>query len=198
MENQKTQNQNKGWVYYMRKYGNYITLCSVTFIVILAIVISVIAGNGVQETEPVSNSTVITFQSPVANGQIAMGYNATELQYNKALNIWQIHKGVDYVAEIGTDVLCAYDGTVANISTDILNGTVIEVDHGNGLKTTYGSLDSKTSVKVGDAVQKGDLLGKASNSATAETAEQGEVHFEVWKDGNLVDPANYLDLTGGK
>lgn len=196
MENENQQKQGVG--YYMRRYGNYLILSSIVFVLLVAIVVTALVSASNTPAEPVNSPTVITFQSPVMNGQIATGYSATELQYNKALNVWQVHKGIDYVAEIGTNVLCAYDGKVTSISTDILKGTVVEIDHGNGLKTTYGSLDANVLVKVGDTVQKGDVLGKASNTATAETTDAGEVHFEVWKDGNLVDPANYLDLSNGK
>ena len=80
----------------------------------------------------------------------------------------------------------------------MLTGTVVEIDHGNGLKTTYGSLDSNVTVKLGQSVARGDIIGKASNTATAETSTEGEVHFEVWKDGNLVDPASYLDMSTEK
>ena len=197
MDNENQQ-KNEGLGYYMRRYGNYLILSSVVFVLLLAIVVTAFVSVSSDNVEPVNSPTVITFQSPIMNGQIATGYSATELQYNKALNVWQIHKGVDYVAEIGTNVLCAYDGQVTSVSTDILRGTVVEIDHGDGLKTTYGSLESNVLVKVGDKVQKGDIIGKASNTATAETTESGEVHFEVWKDGNLVDPANYLDLSNGK
>ena len=53
-------------------------------------------------------------------------------------------------------------------------------------------------VKLGDNVKKGDVIGKASNTATSEVSETGEVHFEVWKDGTLVDPASYLDISTNK
>ena len=197
MEKEKNNKNEQGIGYYMRRYGNYLILSSVVFVLLVAIVITSFVS-AKSEVEPVNSPAVITFQSPVLNGQIATGYSDTELQYNKALNVWKVHKGIDYVAEIGTNVFCAYDGIVSGVSTDILNGTVVEIDHGEGLKTRYASLDSNTLVKVGDVVQKGDIIGKASNTATAETTDSGEVHFEVWKDGNLVDPANYLDLSSGK
>ena len=197
MENEKEQ-RNEGVKFYMRRYGNYLILSSIVFVLLLAIVITSFVSIASEDVEPVNSPTVITFQSPVMNGQIAMGYSATELQYNKALNVWQVHKGIDYETEIGTNVLCAYDGNVSSITTDILHGTVVEIDHGDGLKTTYGSLDSNVFVKVGDVVKTGDIIGKASNTATAETTDSGEVHFEVWKDGSLIDPANYLDLSSGK
>ena len=198
MGKKESQQENKNFGYYMARYGNYLILASIVFVLVFAIVVIAVMSGKVENVEPVDSPAVITFQSPVMNGQISVGYSDTELQYNSALNIWQVHKGVDYVAEIGTNVLAAYDGTVTSVTTDILRGTVVEIDHGNNLKTTYGSLDSKTAVKVGDKVLKGDIIGKASNSATGETINDGEVHFEVWKDGNLVDPANYLDVSNGK
>ena len=178
----------------LRKYSYYIALAVLVLILAIAIVITSALSNEKEKTTPTSADS-ITFSSPVLNGTVLKGYSDTELQYNKTLKLWEVHKAVDFAADIGTDVLAAYDGTVTNVSTDLLNGTVVEIDHGDGLKTTYGSLDSNVSVKVGDTVAKGDIIGKASNTATAETETEGEVHFEVWKDGSLVDPANYLDIS---
>lgn len=183
---------------YLKKYGYYIALALlVVFLAVAIIVTSTLAENPQENTVP-TNAEVITFTSPVMNGTVLKGYSDTELQYNKTLNVWEVHKAVDFAAEIGTDVLAAYDGKVTNISTNLLSGTVVEIDHGNGLKTTYGSLDSNVAVKLGQSIAKGDIIGKASNTATAETSTEGEVHFEVWKDGNLVDPASYLDISTTK
>jgi murein DD-endopeptidase MepM/ murein hydrolase activator NlpD len=182
----------------LSKYGYYIALAILILMLALAIVLtSISATNEVEETQP-TNADVITFTSPVLNPTVLKGYSDTELQYNKTLNVWEVHKAVDFAANVGEDVLAVYDGTVTKLTTNLLEGTVIEIDHGNGLKTTYGSLDSNTQVKVGDTVKQGDVIGKASNTATSEVSESGEVHFEVWKDGNLVDPASYLDISTTK
>ena len=197
MENQKTETKKTKVWKFVKNNVYYIALA--VLVVMLAVAI-VVTSNLASKQEPVApaNANTVSFISPVLNGKITKGYSATELQYNKALNVWEIHKGIDFEAEIGTDVLAVFDGKVTKISTNLLDGTVIEIEHSDGLKTVYASLDSNTLVNVGDNVKKGDVIGKASNTATSETDQNGEVHFEVWKDGNKIDPANYLDLSTNK
>ena len=199
MENETTQPKRKNNMKsILSKYGYYIALAVLILLLAIAIVLTSIgASNEVDKTVP-TNTDVISFSSPVLNGTVLKGYSDTELQYNKNLNVWEVHKAVDFAADIGTDVYSAYDGVVTKISTNLLQGTSVEIDHGNGLKTTYASLDSNVAVKLGDNVKKGDVIGKASNTATSEVSDTGEVHFEVWKDGNLVDPASYLDISTNK
>ena len=199
MENENIKvSKKKNMKNYLKKYGYYIALALLVVFLAVAIIVTSTLAESPQENTVPTNAGVITFTSPVMNGTVLKGYSDTELQYNKTLNVWEVHKAVDFAADIGTDVLAAYDGKVTNISTNLLTGTVVEIDHGNGLKTTYGSLDSNVTVKLGQSVARGDIIGKASNTATAETSTEGEVHFEVWKDGNLVDPASYLDMSTEK
>lgn len=198
MENNETkQSPSKNVLSYLKKYSYYFALAGLVLILSIAIVVTSAFASDEPETEQ-TNAPVLTFDLPVLNATAIKGFSATELQYNATLNVWETHKGVDFYAEVGTNVLASADGKVTSISTNILDGTVIEIDHGNGIKTTYGSLDSEVSVKVGDVVSQGDIIGKASNTATSETLDEGQVHFEVWKDGNLVDPANYMDISYGK
>ena len=196
MENEKIETSKKSNVWeFIKRNAYYIALALLILLLAVAIVVTSNLSQEEEQATPTSVET-ISFSSPVLNGTILKGYSDTELQFNKALGLWEIHKGVDFAAEVGTDVLAVYDGTVASVSTNLLDGTVIEIDHGDGLKTVYASLDSKVSVAVGDVVKKGDAIAKASNTATGETAGESEVHFEVWKDGNIVDPASYLDIAG--
>lgn len=142
---------------------------------------------------PINVSTKpIEFSSPVANGSVYKDYSATELQYNEALKQWEIHKAIDYVGESSTQVLSAYEGTVKNIYTDYLNGTVIEIEHNDGLKTIYKSLGDEVRVAIGDSVQKGTVLGTMSTSMTKESTGTPLLHFEVQLNGLLVDPNTYL------
>ena len=197
MENTNQVTKKKGGLKsFISKYGYYVALALLVLMLAIAIVLTSVGASRENEQSAPTSVDVISFSSPVLNGTVTKGYSDSELQYNKALNVWELHKGVDFSADIGTDVLAVYDGTVTKITTNLLQGTVIEIDHGNNLKTTYGSLASNTNVKVGDVVKKGDVIGKASNTATEEVTEGGEVHFEVWKDGNVVDPASYLDISG--
>jgi len=176
---------------FFKRYGYYAVLGLTLTILALIVVLAVPIGG---DSLDVGGNTVV-FLEPVANTTILKNYSASELQFNATLNQWEAHKAVDFVAESGTNVLAAYDGTVQSIYTNYLEGTVIVIDHGSGLKTFYKSLDSNTLVEEGATVEKGDVLGTSSNSAMNETEDGSHVHFEVWKDNQKVDPSAYLTNT---
>ena len=196
MENEVRNEKTKGLIYYLKKYSYYIALVCLILFLSIAIILTASLSNN-DETTP-TGSTVVSFDLPVMNATVLKGYSDTELQYNSVMNVWETHKGIDFYAEVGAEVLAVYAGTVTDISTNLLDGTVITIDHGDGLVTTYGSLAKEVKVQVGDNVAQGDVIGNASNTATSETSADGQVHFEVWKDGNLVDPSNYMDISTGK
>ena len=182
---------------FFKRNAYFIALGGMVAVLALTIGLSTISTTTkteVNEELPV-NSTVIEFVSPIANASILKGYSATELQYNSALNEWSIHKALDFSATSGENVRACYAGTVESINSNILDGTVITINHGNNLKTVYKSLDDNVSVSVGDRVETGTIIAKAA-SASGETMEGSQVHFEVWKDDKLVDPAGYLNIKG--
>lgn len=141
---------------------------------------------------PDPEDTAIIFDAPVRVGEIGMDYSATEFVFSSTLNQFRVHKGIDFIAEAGTDVYAAYEGTVESVSTDVINGTMIVIKHNDELKTVYKSLDREPLVAVGDRVRKGDVIGKVSDSACFEVAEGAHLHFEVLKNGELTDPYVYL------
>ena len=194
MEKENKHEQSKGLKYFLKKYSYYFALIGLIVLLSVAIIVTSAVTSKEENSTP-TGSTVISFDLPVMNATILKGYSDSELQYNKVLNVWETHKAIDFYAEVGTNVMAVYDGTVTDIKTNLLDGTVISIDHGDGLITTYGSLSSDVNVQIGDTVAKGDIIGVASNTATGETINDGQVHFEVWKDGNLVNPASYMDVT---
>ena len=62
------------------------------------------------------------------------------------------------------------------------------IDHGNDLQTKYSGLGTKEMVKVGLNVKKGDHISKVGNTAKIEMLMKPHLHFEVIKNGKLVDP----------
>lgn len=191
---EENKSKTKGVKAFFKRNAYYLALGGM--ITALALVVGLSATANVDNSskdQPV-NTTAIEFVSPVANATVLKGYSATELQYDAMLNEWSIHKAVDFSADVSANVYACYDGTVENVSTNVIDGTVVTINHGNNLKTVYKSLDENVNVAVGDKVRAGDIIAKASASTNGETAETSQVHFEVWKDDNLVDPAGYLDL----
>ncbi|MBR1845488.1 MAG: M23 family metallopeptidase, partial [Oscillospiraceae bacterium] len=64
--------------------------------------------------------------------------------------------------------------------------------HGDGIMTVYGNLDPEVSVQQGDRVSAGQVIGTVGESANGESHEGAWLHFAVRKDGELVDPMEYL------
>lgn len=160
----------------------------------------IVDGGGDAEepgTNPDPTPVQIIFDAPVRTGEIGMDYSETDLVFHLTLGDSRTHRGIDFMAEAGTEVYAAYEGTVESISAGVLYGTVITIDHGDGLKTVYKSLGSETKVEVGDRVRKGDIIGTVSDTMGIEHAEGAHLHFEVTKAGLLVDPYTYL-LSSGK
>ena len=141
---------------------------------------------------PTAAETVVEFAMPVEGATEGLPYAVDRLVNYKTLGKWQTHAAIDLVALAGTPVVCAFDGTVESVETTSLWGTVIVVDHGDGLKTAYKSLSSEIAAKKGDKVKKGEKIGTVSSSAKAELDQGAHLHFEVMLNGEYQDPYNYL------
>lgn len=138
--------------------------------------------------------------NPVTETTITMDYSFQAAPvFSSTLNEFRSdHTGVDITATKGTEVKAAMNGKVVSIEKDAKLGTLITIDHGNGAQTKYGNLDSNVSVTKNDQVKKGQVIGKAGNSAMFEIDDDPHVHFEVWNGEASVDPKEYIDLKSGE
>ncbi|MFM1653517.1 LysM peptidoglycan-binding domain-containing M23 family metallopeptidase [Brevibacillus sp. B_LB10_24] len=98
----------------------------------------------------------------------------------------RMHKGID-IAGSGS-VLAADNGRVTLAGWDGDYGNSVVIDHGNGMTTRYGHMKS-ISVKVGDVVSKGKKIGVMGSTGDSTGVH---LHFEVHKDGKLMNPLSYL------
>ena len=99
-----------------------------------------------------------------------------------------MHKGIDFAGKVGSEVIATGAGVVTWASERYGYGHLIEIDHGNGLKTRYGHNHTLT-VEVGDVVTKGQAVALMGNSGRSTGPH---VHYEVLKDGRQVDPLPYI------
>ncbi|MBE5746089.1 MAG: M23 family metallopeptidase [Clostridiales bacterium] len=180
----------------IKKYKNYI-LMTLTAVIVLAVILALALSSSSSVSEPSENvnTTPVNFVLPISNCVITKGYNAEELQYNSTLNCWEIHKGLDLLATVGDEVLACFNGKVTNIYTNYLEGTTIEITHEDGLVSRYQGLNSNTLVNVNDEVNVGQSIGTVANVLEAEGEEESHVHFELIKNGEKVDPANYIQIS---
>lgn len=106
-------------------------------------------------------------------------------------NTYIQNSGIDYVKGESFDVISILDGTVISVNNNELLGNVVEIKHDNNLISVYQSL-SEVTVKEGDSVVQGQLLGKSGISKI--NAELGNhLHFELFKEGQVVNPEEYYN-----
>ncbi|TPE53901.1 M23 family metallopeptidase [Amaricoccus solimangrovi] len=94
--------------------------------------------------------------------------------------------GVGYAAAAGTPVKAAGDGEVALISNELGGqGSIVLIRHRDDLMTTYSTL-ANVSVKKGDKVQAGQVIGVVA------PRDRPELQFDVFRGTTSVDPTTYL------
>ena len=126
-------------------------------------------------------------------GEVITDYTVDALAYDPTMADWRTHTGVDIAASAGTEVRSVASGTVSDVSSDVMMGTTVVVDHGGGVTSVYANLASVPTVEVGDAVSTGDILGSVGNTAIAESALPDHLHFSLERDGSPVNPLDYLN-----
>jgi murein DD-endopeptidase MepM/ murein hydrolase activator NlpD len=123
---------------------------------------------------------------------VAMGYYSSNYGYrlDPITGRSTFHTGVDLIANTGTPVLAAAGGVVATSSHVQEYGNMIDIDHDNGLTSRYAHL-SKSLVKVGDVVMKGQVI--ANVGATGRVTGP-HLHFEVREKGIPLNPNKFLSM----
>lgn len=133
--------------------------------------------------------TVFTW--PV-KGQVVDAFSPDHQRYDVTMEDWRTHAGVDISADVGTPVKAAAKGTVASVTVDDLLGTTVTIDHGDGLKSVYANLSETPTVKEGDGVSAGDIIGAVGSTAKGESAQVSHLHFAFFKNDAPADPLKYL------
>lgn len=125
-------------------------------------------------------------------GQTVAAFSVDALLYDETMGDWRTHDGIDIAAQAGSHVRSASAGTVLSVKQDPLMGTTVTIDHGSGYHATYANLQARPTVEAGDSVTAGQVIGAVGTTAAAEAARGPHLHFSVEKDGDVVDPAEYL------
>ncbi len=141
-------------------------------------------------TEEVAAPVATFFVNPVL-GKVIKGFSDTELQYSLTMCDMRLHKAVDLEANEGTPVIAAGEGTIVDVYTDAMLGSVVEIDHGNGIVAKYCGLNEEPFVKKGDTVDSSKQIGTVG-IIPSESVEQRHIHIEFFKNGKAVSPMNYI------
>ena len=116
---------------------------------------------------------------------ISSGYG---YRIHPVTGVRKLHAGIDIPCSTGTTIVAAASGTVVDAGYNAYNGNYLKISHGNGLETMY-QLCSKLLVSSGARVSGGQTIAKSGATGMVSGAH---LHFVVKKNGNYVNPQNYL------
>lgn len=103
-----------------------------------------------------------------------------------------MHKGIDFAARLGDPIHVTAKGRVTRASRWGSYGLLVEVDHGDGLKTRYAHC-SKILVKRGQRVERGDVIARVGSTGKSTASH---CHYEVIRAGMHQDPMKFLLPSG--
>lgn len=125
---------------------------------------------------------------PIENGYLSSNFGYRSDPFNGKR---EFHSGMDFTAPAGTPIKAVAPGVVTSSLLTSDYGNFIEINHGDNFETRYAHSKANL-VKVGDVVKKGQVIALVGSTGRS-TAPH--VHFEVYKNGRVVDPATYFHTT---
>ncbi|HEX2962163.1 MAG: M23 family metallopeptidase [Ignavibacteria bacterium] len=120
----------------------------------------------------------IYFLKPVGNAFISRGFDASKG-----------HMGIDFAVRTGTSVTAAASGYVAFSGYTADDGYMLILVHDEGYITIYKHCSGLTK-KIRDRVVQGETIALSGNTGLATTGPH--LHFEIWKEGQVIDPKDLL------
>ncbi|MCP4122565.1 MAG: M23 family metallopeptidase [Bacteroidetes bacterium] len=108
-----------------------------------------------------------------------------------SFNTKEEHYGIDIVATHNNEVKSILDGRVVLSEFTIETGYVIAVQHDANILSIYKH-NSKLNRKVGNFIQQGEVIAVSGN--TGEWTNGSHLHFELWYNGEPVDPVRFIDF----
>lgn len=131
---------------------------------------------------------------PISNKDLTRTASGYGLRIHPIYKIIKFHYGMDFTAPSGTDVYATGNGVVAAVLRSKRGlGNHIIIDHSFGYTSIYAHLND-FNVRVGQKVQRGDIIGFVGNTGTSVA---NHLHYEIKLNGVNIDPVNFYfeDLT---
>ncbi len=161
-----------------------------------------IGVSGIEDERVYSTTEKVEGNKPFSgNFALPMGTDITkdfsngEMVESKTMGDWRVHNGVDFGGSAGNDVVAVSNGTVKKVYDDSFWGTVVEIDHGNGMTVRYCGLKSGSCLPEGSEVEKYDKIGSLGH-IPVEISDSDHLHLEILIDGEYVDPLKALNKVG--
>lgn len=150
-------------------------------------------NTAINQTNTVVNEVKeeLKFIAPVS-GEIIRDFAKDTLIYSETLKEWTTHSGIDIKADKTSIVVASEKGVVESIKNDPRFGLTVIIKHLGGFKTIYSNLLTSEFVSEGEEVEKGQTIGTVGESASFEILDDPHLHFEIYKDGEVLNPTIYM------
>lgn len=141
-------------------------------------------------SQPAKQTTapVLTFQYPVGS-TVTQEYSGENPVYNKTMQDWRVHTGIDISAQQGDVIKAAANGTVKDVVADDSFGNTVVITHGS-IEAYYCGL-GQIDVKKGDSVKLGQQIGTLG-IVPCESADPPHLHLAMKRNGKYIDPLSVL------
>ena len=140
-----------------------------------------------------SNKTNETGYIMPVYGEVIKEFATEKLVYSETLGMWKTHPGIDIKAELGSSIKSASNGPVQSVEQDSFYGNVVKILDEDGYIFVYSNLDNEITLKEGDKIKQGEVVGTVGVSAAGELADQSHLHFEIIKDEMQVNPLDLIN-----
>lgn len=110
---------------------------------------------------------------------------------SETYNLEEKHYAVDIVVSRNAPVKSVADGRVIFAEWTAETGYVIIIEHSYGLLSAYKH-NAKLTKTQGEMVRAGEVIATAGS--TGELSTGPHLHFELWNEGNPVDPTEFIDF----
>ena len=154
-----------------------------------------VGGSGIQTTAGSGHNINFNESSQLlwpVDGTVIMSYSMDKTVYFSTLDQYKYNPAMIISGAEGDQVISAAPGIVKSIDVTAQTGTTVNVDLGNGYELFYGQL-KEVPVKVGDYVEAKTILGYVSQPTKYYSVEGCNVYFEMRKDGQPVNPVEYME-----
>jgi murein DD-endopeptidase MepM/ murein hydrolase activator NlpD len=123
---------------------------------------------------------------PIKKGWISSYFGMRNDPFTGKRNM---HRGMDFAGKEGSEVVAVAAGVITWAGERYGYGKLVEINHGKGYITRYGH-NKTLEVEVGDRVRQGQTISRMGSSGRSTGPH---VHFEVLRNGKVVDPLKYVE-----
>ena len=103
---------------------------------------------------------------------------------------FEVHEGMDFIGNVGDIIAATGDGVVTLAGPNGGYGNTVTIDHGYGYETLYAHM-SKVSVKVGDRIKRGQIVGHVGSTGRSSGPH---LHYSLYKDKKAINPRQVMNI----